>query len=289
MITKNKIICDDVLDGLRSIPDNIASLVFYSPPYDCNLSGYGYHDDNLPWNDYIDWLKNINTECNRILRTGGRLAINIDAITNRQSDKDTEYIRPIHYYLCKMMKEIGLMFYTELIWVKQNAVGKDSAWGSYTSCSHPVVRRNTEYIFVWAKNQFTLPGDLEQSDMTPEEFHLYTLSAWYIQPQTKAKAGHPAAFPEELVKRMVKFFTYRGDLVVDPFSGTGTTATVAYGLDREYIGIDNNPDFCAFARSRIADAEQHKMLTADYVLRSQRLKEVKQRKTEKESLQTLDL
>tara|TARA_Y100000310_G_scaffold325810_1_gene389876 strand:- start:3614 stop:5428 length:1815 start_codon:yes stop_codon:yes gene_type:complete len=216
---KNQIIHADVLDGLGQILDGVASLVFFSPPYNVCLSGYGNSDDNMPWMDYIAWLKKICIECSRILRKGGRLAINIDAITNRQEDKDEEYIRPITYYLCKVMKEIDMFFYTEIMWTKQNAVGKDTAWGSYCSCSTPVLRRNHEPILVWSKEQFTLPGDSEQSDMTKEEFCLYTLSNWIINPETRKLGGHAAPFPEELAKRMIKLFTYRGDLVVDPFSG----------------------------------------------------------------------
>ena len=266
---KNEIINKDVLEGLKDIPDESVSLCFFSPPYNINITTYGHHNDNLSWTDYLDWMKKICIECKRILRKGGRLAINIDAVTNRQEDKDKEYIRPIHYYLCKIMKEIGLLFYTEIEWVKQNAVGKDSAWGSYLSCSTPVLRRNVEFIFVWSKDQFTLPGDLEQSDMTPEEFHLYTLSAWHIQPETRKPANHPAPFSEELAKRMIKLFTYRDDLVVDPFNGSGTTTYMAAILGRRWIGIDNNPKFCEYARSRIQ--KSHMCIEIDYIPRSQRM------------------
>tara|TARA_Y100000034_G_scaffold118946_1_gene160213 strand:+ start:842 stop:1711 length:870 start_codon:yes stop_codon:yes gene_type:complete len=287
---ENKIIHADVLDGLKMIPDGIVSLVFYSSPYNAfapgGLSGkkYGDHDDNMPWIDYIDWLKEVNIECQRVLRTGGRLAINIDAITNRQEDKDEEYIRPIVYYLCKMMKEIGMLFYTEVCWTKQNAVGKDTAWGSYLSCSTPVLRRNHEYILVWSKDQFTLPGDDELSDMTRDEFLLYTLSHWIIPPETRRLGGHPAAFPEELVKRMVKLFTYRGDLVVDPFCGTGTTPLVAHHYGRRWIGIDNDKKFCEYAKGRIKKEDVY----SDIQKRSEVLAEAKEKKRKKnESVQKI--
>jgi len=273
---KNEIINKDVIEGLKDIPDGSVSLVFFSPPYNLSLPGYGRHDDNLPWGDYLNWMKQICVECKRILRKGGRLAINIDAITNRQEDKDKEYIRPVHYYLCQIMKDIGLLFYTEIEWVKQNAVGKDSAWGSYLSCSTPVLRRNVEFVFVWSKDQFTLEGDSEQSDMTPKEFHLYTLSAWHIQPETRKLANHPAAFPEELAKRMIKLFTYRDDLVVDCFNGTGTTTYMAALLGRRWIGIDNNPKFCQYAKSRIQKANM--LIEIDYIPRSQRMATEKENK-----------
>ena len=188
-----------MIDGLKQIPDSTVSLIVTSPPYDVGKK-YGNHNDNMPWQEYLDWLKEISIECKRVLRTGGRLAINIDLITNRQADKDTEYIRPIHYYLCKIMKEISMLFYMQICWAKQNAVGKDTAWGSYCSASTPVLRRNDEPVFVWSKDQFTLPGDNELSDMTPDEFHLYTLSTWHMTPETK-KTIHPAPFCEELSKR----------------------------------------------------------------------------------------
>ncbi len=276
---KNKIICSDVIVGLKQIPDGSVSLVFCSPPYDVKID-YGSHDDNMPWQIYLNWLSEVWLECKRVLKKGGRLAINIDAVTNRQDDKDTEYIRPIHYYLVNQMKQIGnLNFRGEIIWYKQNFVGRKTAWGSWCSSSDPILRRNFEYIFIWSKGQWRLEGDPEQSDMTSDEFKKWTGAFWAINAETRRMGKHPAPFPSELAYRIIKLYTYRGDIVLDPFNGSGTTTSVAASLHRRYIGIDNDPGYCNFARTRTKCSEIEVALDNSYVIRSERLKKDKNNKT----------
>lgn len=250
----NEIICADVIDGLWGIDNDSVHLTFTSPPYNVNLN-YKNSSDNLTYADYLKWLENVFDIIYRKTVSGGRIAINIDAITNREDDKDQEYVRAIYPHLYNVMKKIGWKFRTEICWSKQNAVGRATAWGSYKSASNPCLRRNHEYVLVWSKDDWKLESE-EKSDMTKEEFELYTLSTWHVQPQTRKMAGHPAAFPEELAKRVIKLFSFPGQTILDPFSGTGTTAKVAYIWNRNYIGIDNSEDYCNFARERIEQVKQ---------------------------------
>lgn len=250
----NKIICADVLDGLKKIDNDSVHLTFTSPPYNVKLD-YDNSSDDLAYAEYIQWLKKIFKQIYKKTVSGGRIAINIDAITNREDDKDQEYVRAIYPHLYNIMHDIGWKFRTEICWSKQNAVGRATAWGSYQSSSNPCLRRNHEYILVWSKDNWKLESDVK-SDMTKQEFELYTLSTWHVTPQTRKMAGHPAAFPEELAKRVIKLFSFPEQTILDPFSGTGTTAKVAYMWNRNYIGIDNSKDYCEFARNRIAEVEQ---------------------------------
>lgn len=250
----NEIICADVIDGLWGIDNDSVHLTFTSPPYNLNLK-YKNSSDNLTYADYLKWLENVFDIIYRKTISGGRIAINIDAITNREDDKDQEYVRAIYPHLYNIMKKIGWKFRTEICWSKQNAVGRATAWGSYQSASNPCLRRNHEYVLVWSKDDWKLESE-EKSDMTKQEFELYTLSTWHVQPQTRKMAGHPAGFPEELAKRVIKLFSFPGQTILDPFSGTGTTAKVAYMWNRNYLGIDNSKDYCEFARNRIAEVEQ---------------------------------
>jgi DNA modification methylase len=250
----NEIICADVIDGLWGIDDDSVHLTFTSPPYNVNLN-YKNSSDNLTYADYLKWLENVFYLIYKKTVSGGRIAINIDAITNREDDKDQEYVRAIYPHLYNIMKKIGWKFRTEICWSKQNAVGRATAWGSYMSSSNPCLRRNHEYVLVWSKDDWKLESE-EKSDMTKQEFELYTLSTWHVQPQTRKLAGHPAGFPEELAKRVIKLFSFPGQTILDPFSGTGTTAKVAYMWNRNYLGIDNCEDYCEFARNRIAEVEQ---------------------------------
>lgn len=253
---RNKIICADVLDGLKSIPDNVVHLTFTSPPYNVGLD-YNNCSDNLSYSQYIGWLSDIFAEVFRITVNGGRCAINIDAMTNRQEDKDQEYIRAIYPHLYKAMGEIGWNFRSEICWLKSEAVGRKTAWGSYMSQSNPIIRRNHEYILFWSKGDWKLESD-EKPDITKKEFELWTLSTWNVMPETKNPLKHPAPFSEELAKRVIKLFSFPRQIVLDPFVGTGTTAYEAYLHNRDYIGIDNCAEYCKYARDRIAGAESEK-------------------------------
>lgn len=266
----NTIMLDDVLDGLKKIPDESVHLVMSSPPYNIQLEGYRNRNDDDPYKVYVDWLKKIFVECKRILVDGGRLVINIDSVRNRQDDD--EYMRPIAGDLINIGREIGLKYRTEICWYKQNWSGRATAFGSYMSCSNPAIRRNHEYIMVWSKGSWKLEGDPELSDMTNEEFQNWTFSTWFIQPETRNLNGHPAPFPEELARRVIKLFSYRGNTVVDPFMGTGTTGLMAKVLGRNYIGIDNSESDVNYARHRISAVSN---IFDDYVPRSKRIEENK--------------
>jgi site-specific DNA-methyltransferase (adenine-specific) len=255
----NKIICADVLDGINTLNDNSIHLTFTSPPYNVNLDYLNY-EDNLSYSKYLNWLKKIFTLIFEKTVNGGRVAINIDAITNREKDKEEEYVRAIYPHLYEIMKEIGWNFRTEICWLKSEAVGRKTAWGSYMSASNPVIRRNHEYILLWSKGDWKLENDIS-SDMTKEEFELWTLSTWSVRPETRKRCGHPAPFSEELAKRVIKLFSFPGQNILDPFSGTGTTCKIAYVYNRNYIGIDNSRKYCDYAEKRIDEVEQEKQIT----------------------------
>jgi len=271
----------DVLDGLKEISDEVVALTFSSPPYNLKIC-YDSTEDDQPYEDYLIWLKSVFKEVYRVTRYGGRCVINIDAMTNRQEDKDQEYVRCIYAHLYNLMKEIGWKFRTEICWYKQNAVGKQTAWGSWLSCSDPIIRRTHEYLLVFSKGDWKLDGDNDLSDMTKDEFCEYTLSTWFISPETRKIAGHPASFPEKLAKRVIKLFSYRGDLVLDPFNGSGTTTYMAKRLARNYIGIDISEDYCKFAEERIGTIVD--LFDTEYVPRSKRINKKKKVKEKKEDL-----
>jgi len=244
----NSIICADVLDGLSSIEDGDVSLTFSSPPYNVAIS-YNSYEDNLSYDDYLKWLERVFSEVFRVTKNGGRLIVNIDAMTNRQDDKDEEYVRPIYPHLYTIMKSIGWKFRAEICWYKQNSVGRKTAWGSWMSASNPVIRRNHEYILCWSKGSWRLESE-EKSDLTAEEFQQWTFSTWFVQPETRNIGGHPACFPEELARRVIKLFSFPNDIVLDPFNGVGTTTRMANILNRRYIGIDIDQDYCKRAEYR---------------------------------------
>lgn len=274
---ENQIFCGDVLEKLSEIPDDCVSLVFTSPPYNVDIE-YGSHKDNMPWDEYLTWMSKVFKECSRVLRTGGRLAINFDLISNR--DHDTEYFRPMHAELINMMRSIpDMMFRSEVMWCKakenplhSQVVGRATAWGSFCSPSNPVIMRNHEYIMIWSKKQWQLEGDVEQSDLGTKEFMELTRSVWCVPAETKNKRGHPVPFPMGLATRVIKLLTYRGDLVLDPFNGTGTTTASAAALSRRYLGIDIDSNYCSTALERtLAEKNKINETVEPYTPRSVRL------------------
>jgi DNA modification methylase len=289
----NTVINDDCVSGLRKVPDGIVTLIVTSPPYNVKIE-YGHkrcngckrenvpadeakcsicgstdvvalnnHEDEQPYLNYVKWLGEVFQQCYRVLRSGGRLAINIDAMTNRQDDKDQEYVRDIRTDLANILKPMGFKFFGEHVWYKSSKDpsfnggqfnGKKTAWGSYMSPSTPAVRRNHEYILVYSKEQFKLEKTPESGDpdITGPEFQTFIASTWSMQPETRNLADHPVPFPEELPYRCVKLYTYPNDIVLDPFNGTGTTCLAAKKHGRRYIGIDMDPAYCKYAEDRLA-------------------------------------
>jgi site-specific DNA-methyltransferase (adenine-specific) len=252
---ENQIICAGAIDGLKRLPDGVVTCIITSPPYLGVGTDYsGAWDDNISYEKYLLWLKQVLKECSRVLSIGGRLAVNIDAIRNRKDDES--YIYPIYADLVALLRdpEVNLKFFADIAWVKQNLTGKKMALGS-RAC--PNIRRNHEYIIIAAKAQFKLPQIGNQpSDLTDKELNCFTMSTWAIPPvHRRKKEQHPHPYPEELVERLVKLYSHPGgDLICDPFLGSGTTTAVAARLGRKYFGIDKNASYVAAARKRTENA-----------------------------------
>lgn len=266
----NTIINSDVITGLRQIPDGTVTLIITSPPYNVDIP-YGTAGDNMPYSVYVKWLADVFKECYRVLRKGGRLVINIDAMTNRQDDKDVQYIRDIRTDLANELRPVGFMFFGEHVWYKSakdpsfnggQFNGKKTAWGSYMMPSLPAVRRNHEYILVYSKEQFKLEKDSQsgEPDITAKEFQTFIASVWSMNAETRNLGNHPVPFPEELPYRAIKLYSYPNDVVLDIFNGTGTTSAVAVKCGRRYIGIDMDKNYCEYAEDRIAKAESRNIL-----------------------------
>lgn len=264
----NTIINDDVILGLKAVPDEVVSLICTSPPYNvaANKWSYATASDDQPYADYIKWLADVFKECYRTLRKGGRLVINIDAMTNRQDDKEEQYIRDIRTDLANVLRPMCFKFFGEHIWYKSALSpeknggqfnGKKTAWGSYKSCSSPAVRRNHEYILVYSKEQFRLDKDADSldPDISGVDFEKFIASTWSMNAETRNLGDHPVPFPVELPLRCIKLYSYPNDVVMDPFNGVGTTTYVAYKTGRRYIGIDMDKDYCVYAEERIASKD----------------------------------
>ena len=237
----NQFLCGDVLEMMKKIPDSSIHLAITSPPYNVGKD-YDNHNDTMNHQDYLDWLYKVWEETKRVLVSGGKFAINIAPTGIR------DFI-PIHHDYIEQMKNVGMKFRTEILWYKQTML-KRTAWGSFKSPANPHIVPSWEYVLVFSKDQDRLDGDPKMADITKEEFMNFSDGFWKIKPETKRK-GHPAPFPEELIYRLQKFYSYKGSNILDMFGGTGTVATIAKKTGRNFVHIDISPLYCDIARDRV--------------------------------------
>ena len=128
---------------------------------------------------------------------------------------------------------------------------KYTAWGSWKSPSSPYLKYTWEFIG-FCKGDLKKKGDKDKIDINADEFKQWVVAKWSIAPERKMKEfGHPAMFPERLVERVLKLFSYQEDIILDPFNGVGTTTTVAQRFNRNYIGIDISEEYCQKAEKRL--------------------------------------
>jgi DNA modification methylase len=251
----DQIICGDSRNVLRELPADSVHLAITSPPYNVGLD-YDGHNDRMSYEEYFAWLEPVWRELHRVLVSGGRFALNIAPT----SIKD---FKPVHYDMARQLRDLGFIMRTEIIWYKQT-IRRRTAWGSFRSPSNPHIMPSWEYVLVFSKGSWKLPGDKGDADITGEEFIKFSDGFWDIRPETKGRqpfqkkkpAGHPAPFPEELIRRLIKFYSYRGNVVLDPFGGTGTVAAVAKKTGRHFIHIDRSRKYCEIARQRLEKARQ---------------------------------
>jgi len=244
-IKENEIICGDSEEILKMIDSGSVDIIITSPPYNFGKN-YDLYKDKKSHNEYFSKLFSIFDECIRVLKIGGRFCINI-------MPEVKDYI-PTHHIISNYLLSKGLLWKTEIIWDKNNYNCNYTTWGSWKSPSNPYIKISWEYIEIFCKGSFKKEGKNENIDISSEEFRKWTYGKWEIRPEVNMKNfNHPAMSPEELVVRLLKLFSYKGDLVLDPFNGVGTTTLVACKLDRKYIGIDISEEYCKIAKKRIED------------------------------------
>ncbi len=239
----NKIICGDALRILKLLPSNFIHLAITSPPYNLGKN-YKNHDDSMVYEKYLNWMNEIWKETKRVLIKGGRLCINIG------ENKRQNITYPTYSAFIKQLVNLKMLYRGTVIWNKHSAA-KHTAWGSWKSASNPHIVPRHEYIIIFSKGDFKLENGGKKSDITDKEFMTCTRSIWVFAPESKKKIGHPAPFPEELPYRLIKFYSFPNQIVLDMFAGSGTTGLVATKLGRNFILIDNSLEYCKIALKRI--------------------------------------
>jgi site-specific DNA-methyltransferase (adenine-specific) len=235
------VICSDSRD-LSMIPDESVHLMVTSPPYNVGKD----YDEDLGLEEYRGLLRDVFEEVHRKLVVGGRACVNVANLGRRP------YI-PLHSYIIEEMAEIGFLMRGEIIWSKAASAGSSTAWGSWLSASNPTLRDIHEYILVFSRGSMKREKRGRESTIARDEFLEYTKSIWSFPTASAKRVGHPAPFPVELPYRLIQLYTFRGDVVLDPFCGSGTTCVAALRTNRHYIGVDNSEEYMELARKRIGE------------------------------------
>lgn len=236
----NKLYCKSS-ENMDEIPDDSIHLMVTSPPYNVGKE----YDNDLTLDEYLELLTAVFGQTYKKLVTGGRACINIANIGRKP------YI-PLHAMVIEIMLDLGFLMRGEIIWDKSASAGGSCAWGSWMSASNPVLRDYHEYILVFSKESYSKNKSQERKDtIERDEFIQWTKSIWTFPAVNAKKIGHPAPFPIELPHRLINLYSYEGDVVLDPFCGSGTTCIAALQNNRNYIAYDINEEYVKLSQKRI--------------------------------------
>lgn len=236
----NKLYCKSS-ENMDEIPDSSIHLMITSPPYNVGKE----YDEDLALDEYLDLLTAVFRESYNKLVTGGRACINIANIGRKP------YV-PLHAMVIEIMLGLGFLMRGEIIWDKSASAGGSCAWGSWMSASNPVLRDYHEYILVFSKESYSKNKTQDKRDtITRDDFIHWTQSIWTFPAVNAKRIGHPAPFPVELPHRLINLYSYEGDVVLDPFCGSGTTCIASLQNNRKYIGYDIDEDYIKLAQNRI--------------------------------------
>jgi DNA modification methylase len=242
----DEIICASSEEMAR-LPDNSIHLMVTSPPYNVGKE----YDADLTLEEHLLMLRRTWTEVLRVLVPGGRACINIANLGRRP------YL-PLHAFIIKDMLELGFLMRGEIIWNKAASASPSTAWGSWRSASNPTLRDVHEYILVFSKGGFKRENpSRRENTISGEEFMEFNKSIWTFPAEPATKVGHPAPFPLELPRRLIQLYTFRGEIVLDPFIGSGQTAIAALKAGRHFIGYETELRYIRLAEKRIKESGDH--------------------------------
>jgi len=226
---------------MEELPSNSIHLMVTSPPYNVGKD----YDNNLTLDEYRNFLKRVWAEVYRVLVPGGRACINIANLGRKP------YI-PLNAFIHEDMFELGFLSRGEIIWNKATSVSPSTAWGTFASPVNPTLRDIHEYILIYSKNKFKRENPYKRNPTIKDsQFLEWNKSVWTFSAERASRVGHPAPFPVELPYRLLQFYTFEGDTVLDPFMGSGQTAIAAIMAERHYIGYEIDKNYTDLAGKRI--------------------------------------
>jgi len=232
-------------ENMDDLPDRSVHLMITSPPYNAGKD----YDEDLTLDEYLALLRRVFEETWRVLVPGGRACINIANLGRKP------YL-PLHAYIIHELEGLGFLMRGEIIWDKAASASPSTAWGSWMSATNPVLRDVHEYILVFSKKSYARTRRERENTIQRDDFLAWTKSIWTFPAVSARQIGHPAPFPVELPRRLIQLYSFKGDVILDPFCGSGTTCLAALQSGRRYIGYDLHEEYIDLARERLEVAAQ---------------------------------
>jgi site-specific DNA-methyltransferase (adenine-specific) len=246
------LINDDCINHMKKMKENTVDLVVTSPPYNCGID-YDSCNDNKPFDEYVEWSRKWIDELYRVVKEDGRIAINV--LVEQGIENNTKRISPMRVF-CDLIEDAGFTIMGLPMWTDTHRV-KFTAWGSYKSASSPYIYNPYEVVIIAYKKlrKKQLKGE---NTISKESFITGCSGVWNIRTDTKTLTK--ATFPVELPKLVIELLTFKGDLVLDPFSGSATTGVACFQTGRKYIGIEISKNYYDISKYRLENLTSQKEL-----------------------------
>jgi DNA modification methylase len=250
----NQILLGDCSKVLKTIESETVHLTCTSPPY-YNAREYSTWPT---YEEYLQFLHDVFFEVLRVTKSGRMCAVNLSPVIEPRESRAHESKRlaiPFHFF--SLMEKMGWKYIDDIVWVKPEGAAINRNGGFYQHRKPVAYKPNivSETIFIFQKPANFLidkivrsyNGNILEQSLVNEDYE--RSNVWKINPETASK--HLAPYPKELSDKIVKYYSYVGDLVLDPFMGSGTTAISCIDLKRQYLGIEIHQDYINMAENRI--------------------------------------
>ena len=246
----SQVVLGDAADVLSDFPPDSAQLVFTSPPY---FNAKPEAHESIGYSDYLDLMRDVFAECHEVLSEGRFLVVNTSPVLVRRPNRNAQSRRlPITFDLHRVLDDIGFEFIDDIIWQKPEGAGWNLGRGRrFAADRQPlqykpvpvtenvtVYRKRTDRLIDWNLRNHPDPEAIRAS-LIEDDYD--RTNVWNIHPAHHRE--HPAVFPESLAERVIRYYSFVGDMVLDPFAGTGTTGRVAGRLDRRFLMVEISPKY----------------------------------------------
>lgn len=254
----SQVICGDARQVLRAFPEGCVHLVLTSPPYYNAKPQYG---EFATYQHYLETLAAVFRECHRVLAEGRFLIVNASPVLVRRPTRQHPSQRiPVPFHINAILERLGFDFLDDIIWVKPEGAGWNTGRGRrFAADRHPLQYKPvpvTEYFLVYRKHTQRLIDwnihshpDREAVEASRIDDGYEVTNVWYARPAHHPE--HPAVFPLEVVERLVRYYSFIGDVVLDPFAGVGTVGKACQRLGRRFILVDIEPKYCGIMRREL--------------------------------------